>query len=111
MQVAVATRGAVFKELAFMSHAILRGKVARLPVVFAMRGMEDSLTHSSESDPFRWFLRYPNSFYTHYAAYRNALARFLESKHHDAHNRDQHSQTASSTLLPQGVDAETLLDL
>jgi glycosyltransferase domain-containing protein len=112
MQVAAATRGTVFKELAFMSHAILSGKVARLPVVFAMRGMEESLTHSTESDPFLWFLRDPSSFYTHYAAYRNELVQFIRSKQRDGLEPDQYPQTASSSaLLRQGVEPETLLDL
>jgi glycosyltransferase domain-containing protein len=112
MQVSAATRGVLFKELAFMSHAILRGKVARLPVVFAMRGMEESLTVSTQSDPFLWFLHDAVSFYTHYAAYRDELVGFIGSKQRNGRESDQHSETASlSPLLRPGVQPETLLDL
>jgi glycosyltransferase domain-containing protein len=112
MHVSAATRGTVFKELAFMSHAILSGKVARLPIVFAMRGMEESHTNSTESDPFLWFLRDPSSFYTHYAAYRNELIDFIRSKQRDEAKSEQRSETAySSPFFQQGVAPETLLDL
>lgn len=112
MQVAAATQGVVFKELAFMSHAIFEGKVARLPVVFAMRGMEESLTHSTESDPFLWFLHDTSSFYAHYAAYRDELVGFIRKKQRDGLEPDQHSETTPSfRWLQQGVEPETLLDL
>jgi len=71
------TYGAVFKELAFMSRAALKGKVARLPVVFAMRGMEESLTSAVEIDPMLWFLQDSRSFYRRYSEYRDALAGFV----------------------------------
>jgi glycosyltransferase domain-containing protein len=76
---AAATQGTVFQELAFMSRAILKGKVARLPLVFAMRGMEESLDPAIETDPFLHFLHDSRSFFSRYAAYRNALAAFIRA--------------------------------
>jgi len=112
MQISAATRGVLFKELAFMSHAILKGKVARLPVVFAMRGMEESLTRSTESDPFLWFLHNTSSFYTHYVAYRDELVGFIRNKQREGLEPYQHSEiTSSSPWLQQDVEPETLLDL
>jgi glycosyltransferase domain-containing protein len=79
IEAAATTQGAVFKELAVVSRAALKGKVARLPVVFAMRGMEESLTPAVENDPFLWFLHDSQSFYRRYAAYRDALAAFVRA--------------------------------
>jgi len=76
---ATKTQGAVFRELAFMSCAVLKGKVARLPVVFAMRGMEESLTSAVEVHPMLWFLHDPRSFFRRYSEYRDALAAFARN--------------------------------
>ena len=76
---AATTQGAVFKELALMSRAVMKGKVARLPVVFAMRGMEKSLTVAFEIDPMLWFLHDSASFYRRYSEYRDALADFVRA--------------------------------
>lgn len=111
MQVSAATRGTVFKELAFMSHAIVEGKVARLPIVFAMRGMEESLTRSTESDPFLWFLHDTRSFYIHYAAYRKELTHFIRNKQDDKPELHRQSEAASPPAFPEGIQLEHLLDL
>jgi glycosyltransferase domain-containing protein len=71
------TDGAVFKELAFMSRAVLRGKVARVPNIFGMRGMELSQTSANEGNPVMMFLHHPKLFYERYAAYRDSLAAFV----------------------------------
>jgi len=74
---AAAVHGVVFKELTFMSRAVLAGKVARLPIVYSMRGMEESLTPANEYDPRMWFLDGPESFFHAYLTYRNLLAEFI----------------------------------
>jgi hypothetical protein len=53
--------------------------VARLPAIFAMRGMEASLTPAVENDPMLWFLHNSASFYREYTAYRDALAAFIRA--------------------------------
>jgi glycosyltransferase domain-containing protein len=79
LEAAAMTQGALLKELAFMSRATLKGKVARLPAIFAMRGMEESLTPAVEVDPILWFLHDSGSFYRRYSAYRDALAAFVRA--------------------------------
>jgi len=87
--------GVVFQELTFMNTAILAGKVARLPMVFSMRGMEASLTVATESHPFAWFLRDAQHFFQHYTAYRDSLAQ---------HIRDQGIEMPGATQLAQLLD-------
>jgi hypothetical protein len=59
-----------------------------------------------------WFLHNPNSFYARYAAYRNELVQFIRTKQHDGLEPQQHSrQKSSATLVQEGVEPETLLDL
>jgi glycosyltransferase domain-containing protein len=74
---AAALKGTVFQELACMSISVLTGKVARLPIIYGMRGMEDSLTPPSDYDPFLWFLRDAESFFEKYDSYRNTVAKFI----------------------------------
>lgn len=77
---AAAVHDVVFKELTFMSRAVLAGKVARLPIVYAMRGMEESLSPAKELDPRMWFLDDPEAFFRAYLAYRNSLAAFIRAE-------------------------------
>jgi hypothetical protein len=76
------TDGAVFKELTFMSRAVLKGRVARLPIVFAMRGMEESRSPAIEVDPWMWFLHDSATFYRGYSQYRNSLAAYIRAEPH-----------------------------
>jgi glycosyltransferase domain-containing protein len=73
--------GIIFKELAFHAAAILRGKVARLPVIFSMRGMEESSYPREPRHPLFWFVDDAESFGRGYVAYRNALVRRLRNEH------------------------------
>jgi glycosyltransferase domain-containing protein len=95
---AAAAKGIVFQEFTFMSRAVLTGKVARLPMIFAMRGMEESLSPVIETDPFLWFLHDPGSFYRGYAAYRDALAAFVRA------DPRLHSDLPASTAIEQILD-------
>jgi glycosyltransferase domain-containing protein len=88
--------GVLFQELTFMNTSIVAGKVARLPVVFSMRGMEASLTVVTESHPFAWFLRDARLFFQRYTAYRDSLAQ---------HIRDQ------GIVIPGATPLEQLLDM
>jgi glycosyltransferase domain-containing protein len=96
---AAAVKGLIFQEIAFMSRAILMGKVARLPLIFSMRGMEESLSPAIETDPLLWFLHDSGSFYHRYKAYRDALAAFIRA------DPRLHSGLPASTAI------EHLLDL
>lgn len=71
--------GVVFQEIMFMSLAVLQGKVLRLPLIYAMRGSEKSLTPLAEVNPFFWFLADAGQFFSGYFAYRNALAKNIRA--------------------------------
>jgi glycosyltransferase domain-containing protein len=75
MEAASNVDGIIFQELAFATTAALAGKVARLPIIFSMRGVEDSMSPLDRSHPFFWFLRDADGFFLKYRAYRDALAR------------------------------------
>jgi glycosyltransferase domain-containing protein len=72
---AQAMQGVMFRELTVMNNAILHGKVARLPVIYGMRGTSQSHTSISESHPLHWFLRDAHSLVDGYQKYRDNLAR------------------------------------
>jgi glycosyltransferase domain-containing protein len=95
IKAAQAMNGIVFRELTVMSTAILQGKVARLPLVYGMLGMEESLTPIDQSHPFFWFLRDAQSFFENYSTYRNALAQFVHAR---------------GINVPEGSDINQLLD-
>jgi glycosyltransferase domain-containing protein len=90
------TRGKIFREMMFMSALALRGGIARLPLIFNLHGAEESLSPLDERHPLHWFLGNPSSFFQHYTAYRDALARLI---------RD------SVAPLPEPANLNRLLDL
>ena len=57
MAAAATMPGTLFQELMFQIVSILKGPVARLPVIYAMRGMEVSQVAYSEVDPFQWLVK------------------------------------------------------
>jgi glycosyltransferase domain-containing protein len=77
MEAASSTDGLIFQELTSAATAALRGKIARLPVVFSMRGMEESMSRLDRVHPFFWFLQDSRTFFASYAAYRGKLLRWL----------------------------------
>jgi len=96
VKAARAMRGIVFRELTVMNTAILHGRVARLPVIYNLRGSEPSLTPLTENHPLHWFLHESPSFFANYGVYRNALAEFIRAR---------------EIAVPHGVQLEHLLDL
>jgi glycosyltransferase domain-containing protein len=93
---AQAMHGIMFRELTVMNVAILHGKVARLPVIYEMRGTSQSHTPISESHPLYWFLRNAQSFVESYQIYRDNLVRNI---------RDM------SIAVPEAASIEQLLDV
>jgi glycosyltransferase domain-containing protein len=77
---ACAMKVVLFRELTVMSTSILQGKVARLPKIYALRGTAVSHAAPHHSDPLRWTLHDAQSFFTAYALYRDAIARFVRSR-------------------------------
>ena len=75
MQAASGVEGLIFQELTFAASAALAGKIARLPVVYSMRGMEESMSRLEEIHPLFWFLRDAEGFFEKYRAYRAGLVR------------------------------------
>jgi glycosyltransferase domain-containing protein len=77
MNAASGVEGLIFEELTFAATAALAGKIARLPVVFSMRGMEESTGRLDRVHPFFWFLQDSPTFFASYAAYKSKLLRQL----------------------------------
>ena len=86
----------LFRELTAMSTSILQGKVARLPVVHALRGTSQSHAGLHQSHPLFWFLDDAESFFREYVRYRDGIARFIRRKR---------------IPVPQGVTLEQVLDV
>jgi glycosyltransferase domain-containing protein len=96
VKAATAMRIVLFREITVMSTAILMGKVARLPLIHALRGAAKSHAPLEHSDPLRWLLNDAESFFGDYLIYRNALAGFLSRRGVEA---------------PQGARLEQILDM
>jgi hypothetical protein len=77
LEAAKAVSGPLFQELMFMNVAVLQGKIAMLPMIYAMRGMEGSQTPLTASHPLFWFLRDAQSFFSSYRSYRDGLMSFI----------------------------------
>jgi hypothetical protein len=71
---------ALFQEFMFMNAAVFQGKIAMLPMVYAMRGMEVSQTPVTSSHPLFAFLDDAELFFSKYLSYRNALASFMRKR-------------------------------
>jgi glycosyltransferase domain-containing protein len=80
MTAAATMPGTLFQELMFQLVSILEGPVARLPVIYAMRGMEVSQVAYSEVDPFQWLLKDAESLFRSYRIFREALTVRLRKK-------------------------------
>jgi glycosyltransferase domain-containing protein len=80
MQAALGVDGYIFQELTFAATAALEGNIARLPVVFSMRGKEESMSALERIHPFFWFLRDADDFFAKYRAYRNALVQRIRNE-------------------------------
>ncbi|MBV8119698.1 MAG: TIGR00180 family glycosyltransferase, partial [Alphaproteobacteria bacterium] len=78
MAAAARMPGTLFQELMFQIVSILKGPVARLPLIYAMRGMEVSQVAYSEADPFQWLLNNAESFFQSYGRFRTALAHYID---------------------------------
>lgn len=86
----------LFRELTVMSTSVLQGKVARLPIVYALRGAATSHAAIHDSNPLFWFLRDAQSFFTGYLAFRDGIAQFIR---------------AQSIEVPQEFRLEQILDV
>jgi glycosyltransferase domain-containing protein len=70
----------LFQELTAMNFAVLQGKIAMLPIVYAMRGMERSNAALSSTHPLFACIDDAESFFVNYLAYRNALAQAIRER-------------------------------
>jgi glycosyltransferase domain-containing protein len=86
----------LFRELTVMGTSVLQGKVARLPMVYALRGAATSHAAIHDSNPLFWFLRDAQSFFTSYLAFRDSIAQFIRTK---------------GIEVPQGSKLEQMLDV
>src|SRR5262249_39910571 len=77
---ACAMKVVLFRELTVMSTSILQGKVVRLPLVYALRGTAVSHAALHQSNPLCWTLHDAQSFFTDYAIYRDAIAKFIRTR-------------------------------
>ena len=77
---ACAMQVVLFRELTVMSTTILQGKVARLPIVYALHGTARSHAAIHHSHPLYWTLSDAQSFFAHYLVFRDAIVRFMHSR-------------------------------
>lgn len=77
MEAAATMTGTAFQEYMFQIVSVITGKVARLPTVYAMRGMAPSQADYSEADPFQWLIKDADSFFRHYETFRRGLINFF----------------------------------
>jgi len=77
---ACAMKMVLFRELTAMSTSILQGKVARLPLVYALRGPTRSHVGAHQSHPLYWTLHDAQSFFSHYLVFRDAIAAFIRGR-------------------------------
>jgi len=97
----------LLREITVMSTSILQGKVARLPIVHALRGAAESHAALHQSHPFFWALRDAESFFKDYLVYRNAIADFIRSKGiepPDGTKLEQFLDITHATWLAREVD-------
>jgi glycosyltransferase domain-containing protein len=79
MAAAISMKGTVFQEFMFQIVSVISGKIARLPTVYAMRGMVPSQADYSEADPFQWLIKDADCFFQCYAIFRRGLMNFFRS--------------------------------
>jgi glycosyltransferase domain-containing protein len=79
MEAAMSMKGTVFQEFMFQIVSVISGKIARLPTVYAMRGMEPSQADYSEADPFQWLIKDADCFFQCYAIFRRGLINFFRT--------------------------------
>lgn len=70
----------LFRELTVMSTSILQGKVARLPLVYALRGTARSHAALHQSHPLFWTLHDAHGFFANYVAFRDSIAKFIRGR-------------------------------
>ena len=68
-----------FQEMTFMAVLVLLGTFARLPCVFMLRGVEETLTSIVQIHPFHALLADSEGFFTHYGVYRDGLDAFIDA--------------------------------
>jgi glycosyltransferase domain-containing protein len=81
----------VFQELTMTLTAALQGKIARLPIIYSLRGPEASSYDRARVQPLFAFLEDASTFFREYTDYRNSLVRFVRS-HLGAHAEEQLKQ-------------------
>ncbi len=106
VQVHVTTLTPLFQELMFMSVAILQGKIAMLPIIYAMRGMEESTVPITRSHPLFSFLDNAQAFFQDYLSYRDYLLDFIREKLFisDAPQYPSAVSLSSASTLKQLID-------
>jgi len=63
-----------------MSTSILQGKVARLPLVYALRGTAGSHAALHQSHPLFWTLHDAQAFFANYRIFRDAMVGFIRDR-------------------------------
>jgi glycosyltransferase domain-containing protein len=112
MEAAALMKGTVFQEFMFQIVSVLLGKVARLPLIYAMRGMEESHVDYSEADPFQWLIKDADSLFKSYAVFRQALLNFLRFGNiHPKHDFRRFFEWGIGIDNPRRVQVEQIIDL
>lgn len=72
--------GAMFQEILFANAMALQGKLQRIQSILTFQSPEYSQHPVTRNHPFYWFLDDSRSFFSHYAAYTDALKRFISER-------------------------------
>ena len=91
----------VFQELTIMNAAAAQGKIARLPHIFSLCGMEELLSAAVQTHPMYAFLYEAERLFSSYLLYRNNLVAFLQT-HMDAATWDRAVRKIEAALA-EGV--------
>jgi glycosyltransferase domain-containing protein len=101
MAAAASVSGIVFQEFMFQIVSVLQGKIARLPLIYAMHGVEVAEIASDETNPLQWYFRDSAAFFEGYAAFRAAVVNFL--RHGESGQRQGIKQLFATAPAPRGI--------
>jgi glycosyltransferase domain-containing protein len=101
----------VFQELTMTLSAAVSGKIARLPVVYSLRGPEPSAYQREKVEPLFAFIDNADAFFRHYTVYRDSLASFMRGRLGEGADRQLRECTIEQFLdLVHGIGLARELD-
>jgi glycosyltransferase domain-containing protein len=100
----------VFQELTTTLTAALQGKIARLPIVYSLRGAEVCSYERAKVEPLFAFLENAATFFREYTDYRDNLVRFVQTKLEDAEKQLKNCTVEQFFDLVHGIGLAREID-